>query len=94
MSEFETEYFTIGDPSPSHSGLTFKWPVFNDLYNLGEITWNAAWRRYVFEPMPKTFFDAKCMRELAEFCDRKTVEHDAKSRSGKDKQSVVRKESD
>lgn len=75
MTEFETEYFRITDPESSKSGLTSTWTVQSPDMNLGLIYWHAPWRRYVFEPAAETYFDAKCMRELAYFCDKKTREH-------------------
>lgn len=31
---------------------------------LGKIYWKTAWRRYAFEPMISTVFDAACLAEI------------------------------
>ncbi len=43
---------------------------------LGNILWWPGWRRYVFEPDgPCVLFDAKCLREIADFCEGQTLKH-------------------
>ena len=78
MSELKTEYFVISDPKASTRGKTSIWSVDDNYGSLGSIRWTSAWRRYIFLPAAETFFDAKCMRMLADFCDTKTREHKAK----------------
>jgi len=42
---------------------------------LGIIHWYGAWRCYGFSPKPATVFEKVCLREIADFCERKTQEH-------------------
>lgn len=44
---------------------------------LGYVKWFIQWRQYCFFPM-NAVFDKKCLREVAEFCERATDEHRAK----------------
>lgn len=41
---------------------------------LGEIKWYPHWRQYTFFPV-NAIFDRHCLREVAEFCESKTMEH-------------------
>ena len=50
-----------------------KMPVYN-IYNqqdntiyLGQVKWNANWRKYCFHPVDDTVFDAYCLMYLVEF---------------------------
>lgn len=45
---------------------------------LGSIRWFAHWRKYSFFPAPECVFEEVCLREIAEFVERKTKEHKAK----------------
>lgn len=53
----------------SKSGLTSIFQVLSKKGNclLGEIRWFAPWRRYVFEPVQNTTFDAQCLGEIQKF---------------------------
>ena len=83
VGELKTKYYTIRGPHPSPSGKTSVWSVDDDYGSLGSIRWTSAWRRYVFMPAAHTFYDAKCMRMLADFCETKTREHMAKKKMSK-----------
>lgn len=37
---------------------------------LGTVEWFGRWRRYSFFPNDDTIYDAICLRDIAEFCDR------------------------
>ncbi len=39
---------------------------------LGYVKWYVQWRQYVFFPL-NAIFDKKCLREIADFCERMTV---------------------
>lgn len=41
---------------------------------LGLVSWHGAWRRYAFSPAPGTLYEAVCLRDIANFCDRLTQE--------------------
>lgn len=62
----------------SDSGKTQKWMVYslNDI-PLGEIKWYAQWRRYIFSPNLGTVYDAACLREAADFCEKETARQKA-----------------
>lgn len=45
---------------------------------LGTVKWYGAWRCYAFFPAPNTLFEKNCLRDLAQFCEARTVEHKAK----------------
>lgn len=44
---------------------------------LGNIRWYSQWRRYCYFTID-CILDAKCLREIAEFCETKTEEHKLK----------------
>lgn len=37
---------------------------------LGWIAWKAGWRRYVFQPVNETVFDASCLAEIAGYLEK------------------------
>ena len=47
---------------------------------LGEVRWYAQWRQYTFFPV-NSIFDRHCLREVADFCETKTLEQRAKSQN-------------
>lgn len=54
-----------------------------DIYSVqglrvGVVQWFSAWRRYNFFPDPRTSFDAICLREIADFCEKLMQERKAK----------------
>lgn len=60
----------------SDSGKTQKWlatSVHGAL--LGTVSWYAQWRRYAFQPVAGTVFDAVCLREIATFVEGETEAH-------------------
>lgn len=40
---------------------------------LGSIRWHGAWRCYAFFPEVGTLFEARCLRDIARFCEDLTV---------------------
>jgi hypothetical protein len=68
----------------SRSGKTLEYHVMarDGSDCLGSVNWFGRWRCYVFNPWPGTVFEQKCLREIAEFCDRLTKEHRASWRAG------------
>lgn len=36
---------------------------------LGEIKWHGPWRRYVFQPLGPSIYDANCLKDIAKFID-------------------------
>jgi hypothetical protein len=49
---------------------------------LGDIHWWCNWRRYAFFPSDATLFDARCLREIADFCEKETKDYKAKAVKG------------
>ena len=71
--EFGTHIvFRPGPPKPK----TKTWFVINkyEQCSIGWIGWFGRWRTYSFYPDPNTVFEKVCLREIAEFCERKTAE--------------------
>ena len=73
-------YIELGRSKRSPSGKTKIWPVMQIgvegfRLKLGEIRWQASWRRYAFFPEIQTVYDSSCMRTLADYCDYKTQDH-------------------
>ena len=60
---------------------TNRWSVNNrNGTSLGVIRYHGAWRRYVFFPADATLFEHTCLRDIATFCERESVEHSRKFR--------------
>jgi len=52
----------------SDSGKTQRWLVTSTGgAHLGTVSWYSQWRRYAFQPIAGTVFDANCLREIADF---------------------------
>jgi len=41
---------------------------------LGEVRFYPQWRKYCFFPADRTLFEPDCLRDIAQFCEDKTVE--------------------
>ena len=56
---------------------TSVWRVHSkeDPIALGIIKWFARWRKYCFFPITDTVYEQVCLREIADFIERKTKEH-------------------
>ena len=71
-------WITFNDEGPSPSGKTRIWQVYPKegiMLPLGKISWYALWRKYVFLPYQNTVFEKDCLRDIADFCESKTIEH-------------------
>ncbi len=42
---------------------------------LGLVKWYGGFRKYSFFPAPNTIYEQVCLRDIAEFCEMKTREH-------------------
>ncbi len=42
---------------------------------LGDVTWYAPWRRYVFAVGEETLLDSMCLEDIAKFLKERTLEH-------------------
>lgn len=68
------QYIAIQMVAQSSSGKTGTWRVYNKKSQccLGEISWYAAWRQYVFTPRPGTCFSTGCLEDVIDFVDNHT----------------------
>ena len=72
--EFGTHIkFVPGPAKPK----TLTWWVVNkyDDGHIGWVGWYSAWRKYGYFAQPATVYEQICLREIADFCERKTREH-------------------
>jgi hypothetical protein len=77
MSDAVSPYIDIVEAGTSSTGKTKIWHVVNKTHDddqPGIIRWHGAWRKYVYESGP-AFYDAKCLRQIADFIERATQEH-------------------
>ncbi len=44
---------------------------------LGRVSWYPPWRKYCYLAEPRTVYEQVCLREIAEFCEKRTAEHKA-----------------
>lgn len=61
----------------SKSGITKIWEVVNTMGNddsIGIVRWHGPWRKYVYE-CSASFYDWDCLRYIADFVERQTMEH-------------------
>lgn len=67
----------------TESGKTAEYNVENDARDdvLGTIGWFGRWRCYAFDPWPYTTYEKTCLRDIADFCERLTKEHNARNRA-------------
>jgi hypothetical protein len=65
--------FVPGPPKPK----TKTWWVVNryDDIHLGWVAWFPRWRKYSFFVKPDRVFEQDCLRDIADFVERKTKEH-------------------
>lgn len=55
---------------------------------LGVIKWFGPWRGYAFFVAPKTIFEWKCLREIANHCEILTKEHRERGRAVRQKEKA------
>ena len=69
-------YIEIREAGLSKSGKTKLWTVHN--VNTGEeigyVRWAGNWRKYVFEDYEASYYDWKCLRQIADFIEQATLE--------------------
>ena len=42
---------------------------------LGQVKWFASWRGYAFFPEVNTIFEKTCLRDIADFTEKQTIDH-------------------
>lgn len=83
MSDNVSPYIEITQVGLSPTGKTKIWEVRNisqgtNAHDIpGFIKWRGAWRGYVYE-CEASFYDAKCLRQIADFIDAANKEHRSK----------------
>ena len=67
-------YITFEFDGFSESGKTSVWQVWSKEggNHLGDVRWFGRWRCYAFFPNHSTVFERKCLRDIADFCERET----------------------
>lgn len=60
---------------------TRSWRVVSKdgLAGIGEVRWYSAWRCYALFPEINTVFERTCLRDIADFCEKRTREHRSKA---------------
>lgn len=67
-------YLKFEDRGTSDSGKTKRWAVLNSMNGvaLGWVQWYSGFRKYVYEGLPGTKYDAGCLRDIADFTESET----------------------
>lgn len=42
---------------------------------IGTVRWFGPWRQYALFPVMNSIYERQCLRDIADFCERKTKEH-------------------
>jgi hypothetical protein len=83
VSDSISPFIEIVQTGTSASGKTKVWEVRNISKGTNEndvpgwIRWHGAWRGYVYE-CEASFYDSKCLRQIADFIGTANKEHRAK----------------
>lgn len=77
MSSDKSPYIEVREAGLSKSGKTKVWSVHNihTGEEIGYIRWQGSWRKYVFEDYGPSYYDWQCLRQIADFIERATLEH-------------------
>jgi hypothetical protein len=56
---------------------TKRWGVYpkNSGDKLGMVAWFGRWRKYCFHPWTATVYEQDCLRDIAQFCEDQTKQH-------------------
>jgi hypothetical protein len=56
---------------------TKAWRILSKQHSshLGWVKWWGGWRKYCFFPTEGSLFEQDCLRDIADFCESKTVEY-------------------
>ncbi len=60
--------------SPSGKTKIYYVTNYDNTAMLGVIKWVCRWRCYGFHPEIETFYEQKCLRHIAMFCENETIE--------------------
>lgn len=76
-------YIEFHDVGVSESGKTRRFEVRDRSgMKLGWVSWYPRWRKYIYQPAPRTVYEEVCLREIAEFVQSETKMH-------KQKESII-----
>jgi hypothetical protein len=67
-------FLLIERPEGRKTDIWHVGPKEGEGWNLGEVKFHGAWRKYCFFPFENTLFDHACLRAIADFCEQKTAE--------------------
>lgn len=68
-------YVDIIYDGPSASGKSKLFTVATpDGTSLGKVKWYGAWRCYAFFPNADTLYEKRCLRDIANFCEKESQE--------------------
>ena len=74
------KWIEFEDAGTTPSGKTRVWWVVSkeNRGTIGQVRWDARWRKYVFAPTGGTIYEQQCLRDIATFIEEKTCEHKVK----------------
>lgn len=80
MAKDQSPYIEIREAGLSKTGRTKIWTVHNKDTGeeIGYIRWAGNWRKYVFEDYGPSYYDWKCLRQIADFIENATADHRSK----------------
>lgn len=81
-------FIKFEDAGTSSTGKTRVWAVVNTMWpeerdEIGYVSWHGPWRKYVYHSPNDSFYDADCLRLIADFCETKTLEHKGGTKNGR-----------
>lgn len=72
----ETKYLIFVDLQARPEMRTRIWAIKPKTGGIiGQIRWFSSWRQYALFPTQNSVFERQCLRDIADFCERKTKEH-------------------
>lgn len=67
---YESNYFKISELYYKNRKTPVLTIYSKEGYNLGEIRWYGAWRKFCFYPNEDTIWDNKCLEEIVSFLNK------------------------
>ena len=67
-------YITFREAPPNPKTQVWDVVAKEDGTVLGQVRFFGRWRQYSFFPEPKMVFERTCLRDIADFCERKSKE--------------------
>ena len=85
-------WVTFEEQLPLPGRTTKRWLVRSkqgEGFILGEVSFHAHWRKYIFSPAAPTMFDDQCLREVAAFVRHQTFLQNESSRKAREKKKAT-----